>query len=193
MSIVRLKITLDTKGDVSREIEIHENSSLLHLHHAVLDAFGWASGEMASFFESDNNWDKGREISLMGEGDGSGLSNTKIQDILKTPSSKAIYVYDFLRMWCFYVELLSTKEETEEDEYPRLCIEVGTPPPFNSKDGELMEGMGLDNDFDEEGAGKHELTGDPDIDAYLAEQHGGDETESWNDDHDSLDGLDELM
>ena len=193
MSILRLKITLDTKKDVYREIEIHGDSSLLHLHHAVLDSYGWASGEMASFFESDSNWDKGREFSLMDEGGDGDMSIAKINDILKDTSSKAVYVYDFLRMWCFYVEPISISEEEAGVEYPRLCLEEGTPPPFSSKDGDLMEGMGLDLDFDEEEDGKPDLTGDPEIDTYLAEQNGGDEAGSWNEEHDSLDGLDELM
>jgi len=168
MSVLRLKITLDTKEDVYRVIEIDGDSSLLHLHHAVLDSYGWDSGEMASFFESDSNWNKGREFSLMNEGGDGDMSLTKIGDILKDTSSKAIYVYDFLRMWCFYVEPVSLSEEETGVEYPRLCIEEGTPPAFISKDSDLMDGIGLDSDLEEE-------------------------AESWNEDHDSLDGLDELM
>jgi len=168
MTVLRLKITLDTKEDVYREIEISGDSSLLHLHHALLDAFGWDSGEMASFFESDSNWDKGREFSLMDEGGDGDMSLTKISDILKDTSSKAIYVYDFLRMWCFYVEPVSMNEKEAGVEYPRLCLEEGIPPPFSSKDGDLMDGMGQDIDLDEDAG-------------------------SWNEDHDSLDGLDELM
>ena len=193
MSIIRLKITIDTQSDVYREIEIHSDATLLHLHHALLDSYGWASGEMASFFESDSNWNKGQEFSLIDEvGDGD-MSQTKISKIIKDTSSKAVYVYDFLRMWCFYVEALSFHTEEAGVEYPRLCIEEGTPPPFNSKDGELMDGMSLDIDFNEESEGKPEKTGDPEIDAYLAEQNGIDKDTTWNEDHESLDGLDELM
>ena len=39
---------------------------------------------------------------------------------------------------------------------------------------------------------KPEKTGDPEIDAYLDEQDGEDD-DGWNEDHASLDGLDELM
>ena len=193
MSVVRLKITLDTKDDVYREIEIHGDSSLLNLHHALLDSYGWASGEMASFFESDLNWDKGQEFSLINEGGDGDMSVTKISEILKDTSSKAVYVYDFLRMWCFYVEPLSFHDEEVGIEYPRLCLEEGTPPSFNSKDEGLMEGLSLAIDFNEEGEDTPERTGDPEVDAYLAESNGVEKDTTWNEDHDSLEGLDELM
>ena len=48
--ILRLRVILDTEEDVFRDIEIETDAPLMHLHFAVLDAFGWEAGEMASFF-----------------------------------------------------------------------------------------------------------------------------------------------
>lgn len=195
--IAKLRVILDTEQDVYRDIEISMNATLMHFHNAILDSFGWASGEMASFFESDESWDKGREFSLMdigGEGD---MALAKVKEIIKDTNSRAVYVYDFLRMWCFYIEPVSFELAKPGVQYPQLCFEVGTPPSYDSKDGDIMEGMGLevpeDGDAHDSGDGKPEKTGDPEIDAYLEEQEGGNDSGEWNEDHASLDGLDELM
>ena len=60
--IMRLRVILDTEEDVFRDIEIERNAPLMHLHFAVLDAFGWDSGELASFFQSDETWSRGKEF-----------------------------------------------------------------------------------------------------------------------------------
>jgi len=194
--IAKLRVILDTEQDVYRDIEISTDSTLLHFHNAILDAFGWSPGEMASFFESDENWDKGKEYSLMdigGEGD---MTVVKVEAIIQGTDSRAVYVYDFLRMWCFFIEPVSFDVAVKDREYPQLCFESGTPPSFDSKDGDLAEGMGFeipdDGESEDSGNGKPERTGDPDIDAYLDEQESGDD-DGWSEDHASLDGLDELM
>lgn len=194
--IARLRVILDTEQDVYRDIEISTDSTLLHFHNAILDAFGWSPGEMASFFESDEHWEKGKEYSLMdigGEGD---MTVIQVEDIIQNTDSRAVYVYDFLRMWCFFIEPVSFDEAVPNIEYPQLCFESGTPPSFDSKDGDLAEGMGFEMPEEGEamdsGDGKPEKTGDPEIDAYLEEQEGGDD-DGWREDHASLDGLDELM
>jgi hypothetical protein len=195
--IAKLRVILDTEQDVYRDIEIYTDSTLLHFHNAILDSFGWASGEMASFFESDESWDKGKEYSLMDIGGDGDMTIVKVEAIIKDTGSRAVYVYDFLRMWCFYIEPVSFDVAAPDVEYPQLCLEFGTPPSFDSKDGDLAEGMGFeipnDGDSHDSGDGKPEKTGDPDIDAYLEEQAGEDDSDGWNEDHASLDGLDELM
>ena len=102
--IAKLRVILDTEQDVYRDIEISTDSTLLHFHNAILDSFGWASGEMASFFESDESWDKGKEYSLMDIGGDGDMTIVKVEAIIKDTGSRAVYVYDFLRMWCFYIE-----------------------------------------------------------------------------------------
>lgn len=196
--IAKLRVILDTEQDVYRDIEISTDSTLLHFHNAILDAFGWNPGEMASFFESDENWDKGKEYSLMDIGGDADMTVVKVEAIVQDTDSRAVYVYDFLRMWCFYIEPVSFEAAVPNIEYPQLSFEHGTPPSFDSKDGDLAAGMGFEmpdegepQDADD---GKPEKTGDPEIDAYLDAQAGGDDEEDgWREDHASLDGLDELM
>ena len=62
--IYRIRIILDTKDDVLRDVEIKSNSSFEELHFAIVDAFNLKGNEMASFYLSDENWKKGEEITL---------------------------------------------------------------------------------------------------------------------------------
>lgn len=106
----RVRVILDTEEDVIRDIHISQNSNFLELHKTVVKAFEMDEGEMASFFVSNENWEQGEEISLL---DFEGLpgsqsrlmETTSIKEILSNEGSKMIYVYDFLNLWTFYIEL----------------------------------------------------------------------------------------
>ena len=81
-SIMRLRVILDTEDDVFRDIEIETDAPLMHLHFAVLDAFGWESGELASFFQSDESWGRGKEFSLLDMSDPMADDGTKPEDAM---------------------------------------------------------------------------------------------------------------
>ena len=138
---MRLRVILDTEDDVFRDIEI-ETAPLMHLHFAVLDAFGWESGELASFFQSDEGWGRGKEFSLLDMSDPMAEDGAKPEDAMNESTvghlipglgQRAIYVYDFLRMWCFYVEPLGLEDAKPDGAYPALCHEFGTLPPLTAK------------------------------------------------------------
>ena len=50
--IYRIRIILDTKDDVLRDLEIKSNSSFEELHFAIVDAFNLKGNEMKQFFRS---------------------------------------------------------------------------------------------------------------------------------------------
>ena len=62
--IYRIRIILDIKDDVLRDLEIKSNSSFEDLHYAIVKAFNLDGNEMASFYLSDENWKQGEEITL---------------------------------------------------------------------------------------------------------------------------------
>ena len=51
--IYRLIIILDTKEDVIRDIEIKSKNTFEDLHFVIVNAFGFAGNEMASFYLSN--------------------------------------------------------------------------------------------------------------------------------------------
>jgi len=194
MNIFKFRVIIDTEEDVFRDIEIGTEVSFRNFHENILKAFEWKEGEMASFYLSNEMWEKGAEIPLMDmdeleKKEGSiNMSNSKLCDFISKPDEKIIYVYDFLRMWCFYIELISVKKAAPGILYPNLSLSYGISPDIDSKEIDLFsEGMFMD---DTDGKEKIELTGDPEIDAYLLDD-GLDDFDENN--FESLDGLDEFM
>ncbi|MDN3665393.1 hypothetical protein ACFFU1_15575 [Algibacter miyuki] len=131
--IYRFRVILDndTDEDVFRDLEIREDDTLEDLHNIITQSFGFDGSEMASFYRSDDQWNQGEEISLFDlSEDGSArlMNETSINDVTFEMQPKLIYVYDFLSMWTFYVELAEIVEETEGSDYPNLMFVQGQVP-----------------------------------------------------------------
>ena len=146
----------DSEQDVFRDLEIRETDTMEDLHNAIAQSFGFDGMEMASFYISDDNWNEGEEISMfdIGEGDGPArlMSETIIKDVVFEMQTKLIYIYDFLSMWVFLVELAEIVEESAGTDYPNLMFVHGQLPdeaPEKSFEAEDIERYNeFENDLD---------------------------------------------
>ena len=122
----------DTDQDVLRDLEIRETDTMEDLHNAIAQSFGFDGLEMASFYISDDNWNQGEEISMFDVGEGDDqvrlMSETIINDVVFEMQTKLIYVYDFLNMWTFLVELAEIVDENSSTDYPNLMFVHGQLP-----------------------------------------------------------------
>lgn len=183
IQILKLRIILDTEADVFRDIEIAMSAPLEHLHSATLDAFGWDNAaEMASYYRSNESWDKGDEIPLMSMSpELPNMETTSVGDLLPDLNARGVYVYDYLRMWCFFIEPLTIEDAQENTDYPRLMMEFGTPPNPNSRQPEGLfdlKELAQDLDSSKKADSLHAedySTGDPEIDTYLSEDSSEDD------------------
>lgn len=144
----------DTDQDVFRDLEIRETDTMEDLHNAIAQSFGFDGLEMASFYISDDHWNQGEEISMFDMGDSDEpvklMSETIISDVVYEMQTKLIYVYDFLSMWTFLVELAEIVEETPGADYPNLMFVHGQLPdqaPEKSFQAEDFEDY---NEFDDD-------------------------------------------
>ncbi|WP_418603330.1 IS1096 element passenger TnpR family protein [Hwangdonia sp.] len=131
--IYRFRIILDndTEEDVFRDVEIRETDTLEDLHNIITQSFGFDGSEMASFYLSNDQWDQGEEISLFDLSDDNSarlMNETSLDSVVHEAQTKLIYVYDFLSMWTFYVELAEIVEEEEGYDYPNLMFVQGQVP-----------------------------------------------------------------
>ncbi len=130
--IYKIRIILDAKEDIFRDIEIEAGSNLEELHNAITQAFGFDGSEMASFYLADEEWEQGEEISLFDMSEkGSDIrlmNETSIDDVLDEENPHLIYVYDFLSMWTFFVELAEIAEAEPGLSYPNLLFAYGVLP-----------------------------------------------------------------
>jgi len=132
--IYRFRIILDndTEEDVFRDIEIREGDTMEDLHNVITQSFGFNGMEMASFYVSDDQWNQGEEIAMMDMSEAGNevkmMNETIINSLIHEAATRLIYVYDFMNMWTFYVELGEIVEEAEGTDYPNLMFVHGQIP-----------------------------------------------------------------
>lgn len=153
--IFRFRVILDndTEEDVFRDLEIRETDTMEDLHNIITQSFGFDGMEMASFYISDEDWNQGEEIAMFDMSEANNrvkvMSTTTIKDVVHEASPKLIYVYDFLNMWTFYVELAEIVEEAQGTDYPKLMFVHGQIPdvaPEKSFESETLDDL---NDFED--------------------------------------------
>jgi len=117
--IYRIRVTAYTdKGHVFRDIETDSSVNLEDLNNVIQQSFGLDGMEMASFYTLDDELNTLDEIPLfpMEEGKTVSMDKVRLEEVLNPGQPKLAYVYDYLNMWQFLVELL----EQSEDEDVRL-------------------------------------------------------------------------
>lgn len=161
----KVRAILDTQEDVIRTLLIDEKKSLEELHFSVAKAFGFDGQEMASFYRTDEEWNQGEEIPLfnMAEaGEGLSMAICMVHETLRNTNDKLIYVYDFLHMWTFYIELIDQTDENISESKVILSVgEVPTEAPDKEFKADDIN-QSLNDDFKDE----FESLDDFDFDTY---------------------------
>ena len=153
--IYRFRIILDTHEDVFRDIEIEASATLEDFHNAITQSFGFDGQEMASFYTSNELWEEDEEISLFDVSDEPGgiriMGETILEDVVDEENTRLLYVYDFLNMWAFMVELADIADAEAGTTYPNLMYSHGQIPeeaPEKEFIAEEIEEEDYDEDFD---------------------------------------------
>lgn len=127
--IYRFRIILDSKEDILRDIEIEADASLEDFHYAIAQAFGFGGSEMASFYTTNENWEQGEELPLLDMGEETtSMASRPVESFFSADDHHLIYVYDFLALWTFYVELMEVGEKSSGTLYPNLIFAQGEVP-----------------------------------------------------------------
>lgn len=157
--IFRFRIILDTQEDVFRDLEISQDATMEDFHNSITQAFGLGGQEMASFYISNDEWEQGEEIALFDMSEGPEptrtMAETRLEDVFSEDQTKIIYVYDFLSMWTFLVELAEIAEAESGRQYPNLMFAHGELPE-EAPDKEFT-GISLDEDMNDLGLGNDDF------------------------------------
>lgn len=150
--IYKIRAILNTKEDIIRDIAILKTDTLEDLHNAVSNAFGFTGREMAAFYRADEDWNQGEEFPLFDMSDGLdrkiSMREMIIENVLEKEGQKLIYVYDFLTMWSFYIELIESDLVQQDFVLPSLLFTLGTIPKI-APDLQF-ESEKVSNEFDDE-------------------------------------------
>jgi hypothetical protein len=173
MRIYRFRVLIDHPSEAFRDIEIGSEQNFLQFHSAIKDAFAFIGQEMACFYVSDEEWGKGPEIPLADLGFGMDgdlapalMDEVHISDHIRSTQQRFIYVYDYLHMWMFMVELIAADDPMPGVEYPRVVMSMGTAPDEHSKEMDLADGIMEEDAYanDPEEHGYDDEDEDPDFD-----------------------------
>jgi hypothetical protein len=130
--VYKFRVILDAEEDIFRDIAILAEDTLEDLHNAIFNSFGFDGMEVASFYTCDETWNQEDEISMFDTGDVPGeqkiMSDYVLSDILDEENTKIIYVYDFINMWTFLVELAAIEEQVIGNTYPETIFSHGEMP-----------------------------------------------------------------
>jgi len=134
MAILRFRVYLEEDDSVYRDVAIRHTQSFYDLHEAILKAYEFDNKHKATFYRSNDHWQRGREISLEvydREYKAAPLlmKDTSIGSEIRDPNQKFIYNYDFNKNWSFLVELINvSKEENPRLIYPATVRVEGIAP-----------------------------------------------------------------
>jgi hypothetical protein len=134
MAILKFRAYFEEDDSVYRDVAIRHKQTFFDLHEAILKSFEFDTKHAATFYRSNDNWQRGREISLevyekAYKAPPLLMKETTIGSEIKDTNQKFIYVYDFNKNWTFLVELINvSKEENPKLSYPCTVRKEGIPP-----------------------------------------------------------------
>jgi Plasmid pRiA4b ORF-3-like protein len=145
MAILRFRIYLEEDESVYRDVSIRHTQFFSDLHEAILKAYEFDNKHKATFYRSNDHWQRGREISLEQydkeyKAPPLLMKETSIGSEIRNPNQKFIYQYDFNKNWMFLVELINvSKDENPKLSYPATMRTEGIAPSQYGTKGLLGE------------------------------------------------------
>jgi hypothetical protein len=140
MAVLRFRAYYEEDDSTYRDIVIKHKQTFADLHGAILKAYEFDNKHQATFYRSNDNWQRGREITLekydkQYKAEPLLMAETTIGSEIKDPNQKFIYTYDFTKGWTFLVELINvSKEENPKINYPATVrVEGIAPPQYGTK------------------------------------------------------------
>lgn len=160
--VYKIRVILDAKESIFRDIEIKDKQNLWNLHLGIKSAFSLPGDELSSFYFSDEEWTEGRPVPLedmSDDGDGEIMSDIYLKEGFPEKGSKMRFQYGFIDLWEFFCELIDIEEEKNAVNYPITTYRFGNVPlkaPGKSGNGNsskksamsfMDDDFGLEDDF----------------------------------------------
>jgi hypothetical protein len=145
MAILKFRIYFEEDDSIYRDVAIRPTQNFRDLNDAILKAYEFDNKHKATFYRSNDNWQRGREITLEKydkpyQAPPLVMEETTIGSEIKNPNQKFIFHYDFNKNWTFLVELINvSKEENPKLTYPATIRVEGIAPSQYGAKGLLGE------------------------------------------------------
>ena len=129
--VYKIRVILDSKDNVFRDIEIKEKQTLWNLHLGIKSAFSLQGDELSLFSILD---DEGMEIKsvpledMSDDGDGEIMSDVYLMEAFEQVGDKVQFQYGFIDLWEFFCELVEIIDEKPAVNYPITVFRFGNVP-----------------------------------------------------------------
>lgn len=202
MAVLKFRVSWEEDDAIYRDVLVKHTQNFQDLHFIILKAFEFDQKHDATFYRSNDTWQRGREISkevydrtykvaplLMEE--------TTIGSEIIDTNQHFIYEYDFVKSWSFLIQLIQVVKNADADmtlEYPLVSriegvgpMQYGTKGLLGEKFADIEEKYDLNEaaeGFGEEGeedAHASDVGGDDgEEDADASDDGGDDDSEDDN-------------
>ena len=173
MAILKFRVYWEDDESIYRDLIIKHTQTFFDLHNCILKCYEFDNKHHATFYRSNDNWQRGKEISLEKydkeyKAEPLLMKETAVGKEIREPNQKFIYIYDFHKNWTFLIELINVnKEESIKIDYPSCSRSEGIAPSqygtkglINEKLSEIEEKYDLNTAVMADGYGEE---GDSDV------------------------------
>lgn len=188
--VYKIRIILDTKDDVFRDVEIKDKQNLWNLHLGIKSAFSLLGEDLSLFNILDEEGTVVKTVPLedmSDDGDGEIMSDVYISEAFEQVGDKLHFQYGFMDLWEFFCELVEIIDEKPAVNYPITVFRFGNMPlkaPTKSGGKKAAKNSVmplLDDDFDNFDAG------------FTGGDFADDDDESFDDDEEDDDFNDDFF
>lgn len=160
--ILKYRMLSDENDNFVRDFEVLPEMTLAQFHAFIIASLGYDDC-MASFFASDDRWNRLREYTLMDMGEdvlGGGempvpMDKVTLAELVVSDCKRLIYQFDMFSDRAFYLEFVDAHKPLAGLAYPRVAFENAPvpdqydPDAVSADEGSIFEEMMGDfNDFE---------------------------------------------
>ena len=171
MAVLKFRVYVEEDNGIYRDIVIKTTQRFIDLHTCILKSYAFDQKHQATFYRSNENWQRGRQISLEKYEDVAYkvdpllMADTVIGTEIKDTNQHFIYEYDFAKNWIFLIELIGINKDADpKKEYPYISRTEGVgPQQYGTKSILADQFMDIEEKYDlEKNADGFESEGDSD-------------------------------
>lgn len=131
--IYLFRIISDEDQDFFRDLVISDKDTFLDFHRTLQENLGYDPTLLASFFITNELWEKQQEITLIDMKEDTDvkavtMDSANIEDYISGVHQRMIYLFDFFSERAFFMEMIEQSEETTRKKTPFIGQSEGEPP-----------------------------------------------------------------
>ena len=141
--IYLFRILSDENPDFFRDLVAGGSDTFLAFHNTLQKELGYDATQLASFYITNENWEKEQEITLIDMMQEPGVTThtmdqVTLEEQITELNQRMLYLFDFFSERAFFIELIEMEDEISPRQTPFIGHRMGDPPPQLALD-QLMD------------------------------------------------------